>query len=274
MKRTLSILALATMAVAANAQVMLTSVGQTYSQNFDTLAATGTNVTWDDNVTLQGWYMRRYDDINGVLANVYTANAGASTTGTAYSYGTGTSTDRALGSIASGSVEHLIYGVRIRNNTGSTLASFSLSYFGEQWRNGGNTTPQSLWFSYRVGGTDVGQDLQPTGGEAGYTHDPSFTRVASLDFTSPIATASGGGLDGNFSEHRVGISGTVNIAGGWANGQDLWIRWVDVNNVGNDHGLAIDDLNLTVQAVPEPGTMAALGLGIAAIAARRRRNRG
>jgi hypothetical protein len=60
-----------------------------------------------------------------------------------------------------------------------------------------------------------------------------------------------------------------------------WYRDADNNGVltGSDwrnFGTSTDDnlgLVVTATAVPEPGTMAALGLGIAAIAARRRRNR-
>src|SRR4030095_15196591 len=35
------------------------------------------------------------------------------------------------------------------------------------------------------------------------------------------------------------------------NGQEIWIRWEDVNDAGNDHGLAIDDLSITAIAPPE-----------------------
>jgi hypothetical protein len=47
---------------------------------------------------------------------------------------------------------------------------------------------------------------------------------------------------------------------------------VDLNDPFNDHGLAIDDFSLTATPVPEPGTLAALALGAAAFA-RRRRNK-
>ncbi len=34
-------------------------------------------------------------------------------------------------------------------------------------------------------------------------------------------------------------------------GQEIWLRWLDPNDAGNDHGLAVDDLSLTPQgAVP------------------------
>jgi hypothetical protein len=33
--------------------------GSTYSQNFDTLAQTGTNITWSNDSTIPGWYLFR-----------------------------------------------------------------------------------------------------------------------------------------------------------------------------------------------------------------------
>jgi hypothetical protein len=52
----------------------------------------------------------------------------------------------------------------------------------------------------------------------------------------------------------------------------LWLVWTDPNNPDNDHGLAID--NLQVTAVPEPASLAMLAFGAVGIgAALRRRKR-
>ena len=59
---------------------------------------------------------------------------------------------------------------------------------------------------------------------------------------------------------------------GWAAGDTLWVRWIERNDAGNDHGLAVDDLSLSVSAVPEPGALALMLAGLAAVGfvARRR----
>jgi hypothetical protein len=68
-----------------------------------------------------------------------------------------------------------------------------------------------------------------------------------------------------------GVGGIVTTP--WAAGDTLWVRWIEKNDPGNDHGLAIDNLSFSVSAVPEPQTYALFIAGIAALTfvARRRR---
>ncbi len=113
----------------------------------------------------------------------------------------------------------------------------AISYFGEQWRNGGNTTQQRLDFQISFDATSL------TSG--------TWQDVNELDFASLINTATAAALDGNASANRIGISHT--IAGlTLADGATFWIRWTDVNDSGNDHGLAIDDFSLTATLAPPP----------------------
>jgi PEP-CTERM motif len=77
-------------------------------------------------------------------------------------------------------------------------------------------------------------------------------------------------VDGNGAGSVAGLGGTV--VADWAPGQTLWLRWVDLNDVGNDHGLAIDNFSFSVTAVPEPEPWMLLMTGLAAVGfvARRR----
>ncbi len=190
------------------------SLSTLYSQNFDSLSST--NATWTDTQTIPGWYANR---------TTINAGTGSSNTGSLYSFGASGNSERALGSVASGGTGTIFYGARFFNDTGTTLNSLSISYIGEQWRNGGNTTQHKLDFAYQIAATNI------TSG--------TWTDADSLDFTGPIATSTAGALDGNNSNNRVSLSN--NLTGfSLAHGEEIWLRWADIDNAGSDHGLSID----------------------------------
>src|SRR5215813_419011 len=53
----------------------ITALGVPLTENFDTLASTGTNITWTDNSTIPGWYSTR---------TTYNTGTGSSNTGALY----------------------------------------------------------------------------------------------------------------------------------------------------------------------------------------------
>src|SRR6476646_7036706 len=127
----------------------ITALGVPLTENFDTLASTGTGITWTDNSTIPGWYSTR---------TTYNSGTGSSNTGALYSFGvagTNPAADRALGSVASGGTGTVYQAARLTNNTGATIASLDISYVGEQWRNGGNATAHTLTFQYQVANAGV-----------------------------------------------------------------------------------------------------------------------
>ena len=180
------------------------------------------------------------------------------------SFGGAGSTERALGDVGSNTLAPVggdIYiGLRLRNDTGFYLTEFTLTYDGEQWRDGGDAVPnaQTMTFMWSTAATSI--------------NDPNslFTVVPTLNFTSPVFanTGAGAGVDGNVAGRVPGITATVTGIN-WQPGTDLWLRWDDVNNVGNDHGMAID--NVSVSAVPEPSAAALAGLGTLVMLMLRRR---
>ena len=237
-------------ATSALADISYTSAGSSYGQNFNSLSTTtGTNITWTNDSTIAGWFSNR---------TTYRASTGSDTTGSLYSNGSAAASDRALGSIASGGTGTIQNGVRFTNNTGITLTQFTVTYDGEQWRNGGNTTQHSLTFDYVTG---AGVTLSSGG----------YSGVSQLNFNGPIATATAAALDGNAAANRVaGITFNVKDIT-WLPGQQIMLRWTDLNDTGNDHGLAVDNFNFV--AVPEPSSMMVVSLVGLAIAGRFRRGR-
>lgn len=240
-------------ALSAQASVSVTGAAFTYSQSFDSLATAGSANPWVNDSTLAGWSL--FNGANALTS--YRASTGTDNAGAAYSFGSGA--DRALGSIASGTVANPTLVLSLTNNSGLMLDSFTLRYDGEQWRNGGNTTAHKLTVQYGFGSSFAGV--------------ASWTNAsAAFDVNSLVNTASAAAVVGNVQGLSANRGGTITTS--WAAGETLWIRWNDVNDVGSDHGLAIDNLSLSVTAaVPEPGSYALLlaGLGLLGCIARRRR---
>ena len=207
----------------------ITALGVPLTENFDTLASAGTNITWTDNSTVPGWYSTRA---------TYNSGTGSSNTGALYSFGlagTNSVTDRALGSVASSGTGTVFQAARLTNNTGLTIASLDISYVGEQWRNGGNAAAHTLTFQYQVANAGI-----ITGANAPTT---GWTTVPELSFTSPVTGATAATLDGNAPANRVVKSGTLAVT--VADGQEIWVRWQDPDDTGSDHGLAVDDFSVT-----------------------------
>ncbi|MCV2351662.1 PEP-CTERM sorting domain-containing protein [Paucibacter sp. Y2R2-4] len=250
----LSLIASAAVLAAAPAQAAITvaDANFAYSQTFDTLASTGTTNTWANDSSIAGWSLFKTTPTTAVTA--YIGDTGTSNTGGIHSYGT--TAERALGSIGSTNFSIGWIAVAFKNTSADSFSGFNISFEGEQWRDGGAAAPnaQKMVLEYGFGATfDAVSTWTAPGG--------------SFDFASPMFTNTGSGaaVDGNAAGKVSGLGGTVNAA--WAANDTLWVRWVEKNDAGNDHGLAIDNVNLTVvtAAVPEPSSYAMLLAGLFAV---------
>ncbi|OLP16352.1 hypothetical protein BST81_21405 [Leptolyngbya sp. 'hensonii'] len=200
------------------------SLASPYSQDFNTLISSG-SATWVNN-TIEGWYTARTGTGTTIVAN-----DGGSNAGNLYSYGSTGSTERSLGSVGSGNAAagNFFWGGRFFNDTGSTVNTLYINYFGEQWRNSA-ATGQTLDFQYQIGATGL-----TTG---------TWTNFDPLDFTSPITGGTASALNGNLAQNRTLVSGTLNNLS-LAPGQEIWFRWSDPDHPGSDHGLSIDDVKVS-----------------------------
>lgn len=249
-------------ATAAHAAIDVTSPTFNYTQTFDTLATSGTE-DWTNDQTLTGWSLFQQ---SGTGISSYIAGDGSNNTGSFYSFGTSGSGERALGGIGSGSsyfgspstgsVAGWI-AVSFQNNTATTLKNFTVGFDGEQWRNGGNTSAQTMVLEWGFGST--------------------FASVASwnapggnFDWSSPVTGTSAGSIDGNDIGRVTGLGGTVTT--NWQSGDTLWVRWAERNDAGYDHGLAIDNFKIAA-SVPEADTYAMMLVGLMAIGFTSRRTR-
>ncbi len=216
------------LSASVSAQSVVISSGVPAVQTFDSLATSGTANT----SVPSGWYFVENDAPGQYSAGDGT---GATLSGGVWSFGTGASTERALGQVRSGSTTPKI-GAQLQNGTGAVLPDILVSYTGEQWRIGtaNRVPPDRLDFQYSLDATSLSSG--------------TWVDVDSLDFVSPNPNVAVGGYDGNLAINRTAISAVIsglNIAPG----ATLWVRWSDPDAAGGaDDGLAVDDISFGVTA--------------------------
>lgn len=260
MRFLLCLVGLGFLSSSANAELIYVAANSVYTQNFDTLASSGTDLAWNNGTTLSGWYSS---------SNLITAAPGDASDETLYSFGSNGSSDRALGIVSEGGVGAPQFAVAIRNESGTTLNSINIAFEGEQWRRSNTNipAPQTLEFGYRtsasLGGIDSG----------------AYTNVAGLAFTSPGYLAPFGPVDGNNSSNRSSNISSSLTGLDWKQGEYLWLRWEnEINGVGSIHGLGIDNFSFSastsgdITAVPEPSSLLLLSaVGVVLYLNRKRR---
>jgi len=211
--------------------ISLTTLGSAYTQDFNTLANTGTA----NNLTVNGWFLNE----TGTSARnngQYAFSTGSDTGGDVYSFGATASTERAFGTLFSGTLTPTI-GASFTNNTGSTVTSLDISYIGEMWRAGvtNRNAADRLDFQLSTNATSL-----TTGTWVDYNN---------LDYNSSNISATAGALNGNSAGNQTPVS--FSITGlSIPNGASFWIRWNDFDiSPGADDGLAVDNFSLTPRVV-------------------------
>ncbi len=256
------------------AQVSFTG---TYSQNFNSgLPLDKSNgsslgsspIGWQDNLSttyvpgntnfgLQGWYLYHPTTQGEGGSNGHQRlrfGNGSSNTGAYWLYasdpdGAGpetpaTNTEKALGmlnaSTLAGDGANAYYGLRLTNNTGNNITSFTLDFDGEQWRDGEGVTPETVNFGYSTAATDTTWATTAT-----------YNSVPQLSFSSLVTGGTNAAVDGNVAglQHK-----TANVFGlNWAAGSDIWLRWADPQLAGlTDDGFAIDNIVLVAPSTGPP----------------------
>jgi hypothetical protein len=213
--------------------VSLTTPGTAVTQDFNTLAVSGTtNSLPASPSSLDGWYF-----IEAGGNNTYRAGTGTSNQADTYSFGASANSDRALGTLRSSTTPSLFstIGSRIANNTGAAITELTFSFAVEQWRRGNNTATDQLTFQYSLNATSLS--------------DGTWTEITALTATSPINNTnnpgvSSVGLDGNIAANRIqktALLSSLNLS----TGQSIWIRWLDFNAGSQEDGLTVDDFSVT-----------------------------
>jgi hypothetical protein len=265
----LAIFAIAICALPAGASVIYTGAPIptfTFDGMASSTSATGTTqpATFSTTTGVQvavpasgGWEATRFAG-TGSSAMPYVADHGVSNTGGIHSYGPQSGSDRALGSLASGT-NHPAYGLEIVNNTNGVQFEVRISFTQENWRTSTTTinTIQASYATSDTAGVTSSNFLTATG----------FTDVNTLDLVGPPTVTTNGALDGNLAINQAARSAIITGLS-IDPGQSFFLRFQDADDVGSDAGLAIDNFN--IQLIPEPTSFALMFTSIGAMLFRRK----
>lgn len=217
-------------------QIPYLTSGSNYNQTFDGILSSvpSNNTTQSIPVLPTGWV---WIETGSNANSTYRVDNGTSNTSDFYLLGATNSTERAIGGYSSNNLQSE-WGASLINNAGVTLTDFTLTYTGEQWRDGGSPSAVKNVdaFSYSVNSaTSLTTGI--------------WNNVTQLNFTALVNNNSSDiTLNGNSVANKIVITFTVTGIS-WAPGQTLWIRWTDPNESGNDDAMGIDDLIFSA-AVP------------------------
>lgn len=207
--------------LALRAQVSVSS--GSYFQDFGTIDIT----SWTNNVTYPGWYMAGTFQSHQDITTAVPSNSGGF-----YTYECNGNNDQKIGSRASGGSGTLRYGVVLQNTTGSAISHVRVAYKGYQLSLAQNGAINTIAFDYVVGSTAPA--IGATGG----------TAVPALNFTQLQSNATSGSnqVMGYPCTQMTTLSSciTVNIP----NNSYILLRWTDVDDAGNDHHMAVDDIDV------------------------------
>ena len=237
-----------------------TSPSSVYSQNFDTLPDPGAaSVNSANTVTINGVtysLANPYDFafpavVSGssgglgistlagwcgksILETRFGATDGDQTSGGQISFGLPSSSNRALGLLATSTTGATAFGVRIINGTGITLTRMNLQFTGEVWRQ--SNLPKTLQFYYFV---DV------TGTNTFSTNQTAAIPALNVSLPTASADVNGVAVDGTSPLNQTNLSVLDQPITNWSPGAALWLVWQMSDATGKAQGLAIDNLSFS-----------------------------
>ena len=205
--------------------VEMTGATGSYTQNFNTLASSGTPGWTNAVAPIPAWYAY----VGTIAVTNYRTGTGSATIGGIYSYGTNAE-DRSLGSLASDEKTYR-FGVAFINTTGQTVTNLVIGFTAEQWRVGASAATNTLSFH-----TCITNRVLPLSDAAA-----EWRPVATLDTDSPFVTnaTQASGPCYTSAARSAAITRYPILPG-----EVLLLRWSDPDDAGGDHGFGIDDLTV------------------------------
>lgn len=204
---------------------------------FDNLAVSGLS----PNVPVGHYFAE-----SGTNANLtYGAGDGTSSTGNTFSFGVGVATERAFGTLCTGSMGNstggvtdppVVHGLRLRNTTGGNINTINVKYIAELWRRG-DAADEEIRFQYSLNATSITSGTWTTVNALTFTPSADIAGYGSLTLNT--------GLNGNLPANRVTKESAITLPSLVPNNGYIWIRFFDYNSVNADDAVGIDDIEVT-----------------------------
>jgi hypothetical protein len=192
---------------------------------------------------LAGWYG------SSALLSRFGASDGDQTTGGQISFGPPSSSNRALGLLATSTTGSTAIGAKFINNTGTTLNFITLQVTGEVWRQ--SNLPKTLECYYWI---------DPTAAEPMPTQATAYLPALNVSFPTVSADVGGAAVDGTAAANQSYLAVTNQAITNWPSGAALWLVWEMADSTGKSQGLAIDNLSFAATALGAPANAPVLSL--------------
>jgi hypothetical protein len=192
---------------------------------------------------LAGWYG------SSALLSRFGATDGDQTTGGQISFGLPSSSDRALGMLATSSTGSTAIGAKFINNTGTALNFITLQVTGEIWRQ--SNLPKTLQCYYWI---------DPTATEPMPSQATAYLPALNVVFPTVSGDVGGAAVDGTAAANETYLAVTNQAITNWPSDAALWLVWQMVDSTGKSQGLAIDNLSFSATARSAPTNAPSLSL--------------
>jgi hypothetical protein len=219
-----------------------------YTQNFSNLPAASGYVSGISgkgpyylgsiHAGLTGLFIAQSSGSNAVLN--FTTSSGSNATSGIFSYGAANgatnAATRGLGSLAS-SAGSYVFGIVFTNTSNTIIDQFEIEIVAAQWRKGGSGKVNEWTFSYATSPTNN-------------VLDTVTKKVAALSFYSVQTSTGTSALNGLLNINQQQKKDTLfNL--NWKPGEQLILKWQDKDDIGNDDGMALQQLICKALTLPD-----------------------
>ena len=192
---------------------------------------------------LQGLFIAQTSGSNAALN--FTTSSGSNASSGIFSYGANNTATRGLGSLAS-SAGVYVFGISFTNTTNSIIDQFEIEFKAAQWRKGGSGRINEWTFLYHTSGTNN-------------VLDTLTKKDTTLNFTSVQTSVGTAALNGLLTVNQQQKKDTLfNL--NWRPGEQLILKWQDKDEVGNDDGMALQQLSGKALTLPDNTSPTVLAL--------------